>query len=938
MNIVGGIIGAIVGIILSGLAFLLDLFGSEFLKEFGFSITYFSIHFPYVINIIDFIGTISYGWLIISIIIFALKSSGMAIGLKMERGRTWSFACRFVVFGFLATQSYSILSYFLNGLQKGFFETLVTLPSDAPGITMASFFGNLAAMITSFSLDSTGVTGIVVGLILLCTVLMVTIEFFKLLIEFVEKYIKLWIYLVLAKLAFMMGILDETKEIFSYYVRVFVADLFVYMMTAMFIAGFKSVLTSINIVNQEILDGFTNALINPGGASALNAVAGPMTKYLMWGFFTLAYLKMAQNFNNMVMALGVSSSRSNGSPTTLGSAIMMTGMALSRGGGGGFFAGLSGKSTGGSVGGGRMLGGGVSGGGSVLTQAGQGLRNTAFAIKRGAVNGFNSGKTPLGSVLKGVGGAIGGYAQNTSMGQAVSRVAGGNSTSALLNKAFVDGSGNVNQKAMASAKKYALDNNISQRDMSTLASKAKELNVSPESLHQRMQDGAEAKAMGLSYQDFAQHKYGGVPEEWQKDAGENLASAAVEGTATSEAMDEHGYSQGDYHAYNDERMSKENQNQGANDYMVSSGGKLAENTLPEGTTFNNKGYQHHNGSSYDNASNTWSMKNGVTMQGDGSVSLSNGTKIGTDGSIRAKDGSVISQPGQTGVYSIGGGVTVTNSESGTSVNLGDGSSVTNGVINHTEGSQSYTNGVTDYNNGVIATPTGEVVNNTGDVGYIQGTDGEMEFANGSTYLGGGTYQTADGATYLDGGGYVESGSGDVAHYNGESYVGKTDTNGVTTHDNGDVTRAVAAEGGGTYGEVKKAGEPDFKSIEKETPYVNPTTGTTVDSKGLTTIPQQSGANLTVNEGKVGNVTYDNKKSNYVVSGGANRSVMVGEKEVTLKQKATIDTKTVGATQVTIQSLPNGKIAVSKPVIKKSPKTSTKTPTKTAKPTTRSARK
>ena len=156
---------------------------------------------------------------------------------------------------------------------------------------------------------------------------MLVVNFFKLISMFFIRYVRLVFLVALAPIAFGLAILEETKQIFDTYIRTFFADIFVFIMTAFFIKGFISVMSSSNNLNLD------------GSVEFTELFKQSAYRDLIWAFFALAYSTFAVQFDQFVASLGINISRGGsaggaGILGALGASAMMLRRAIGSGAGG----------------------------------------------------------------------------------------------------------------------------------------------------------------------------------------------------------------------------------------------------------------------------------------------------------------------------------------------------------------------------------------------------------------------------------------------------------------------------------------------------------------------------------------------------------------------------------------------------------------------------
>lgn len=781
--IVTGILSALLSLIISLIASVLELFSDSFIDGFGMNFSAVIAFFPMLLNIIEFIKTLAAWWLVFTIFLFILKTFGLAMGLKVERNRIWTYFLRFVILGSLSLNATQIVSFIFTGLDSAF-QNIVAI--DASSIGSQTFgdtlleMGNdvLGGIAIAAGGALTGGVGLIKVLVMVVIAIMLIIDFFKLLLEFVEKYIKLIFYIVLAPLAFVMGILEETKEIFNYYWRVYVADLFVYLMTSLLIKGF------INIMS--------NSSAIPDTFSAVDAF---LLSDLAWAFFALAYTKIAVRFDQFIASLGVTVSKGAGSSSSLtgvlGASAMLLRGAMGSGGG-------AGTKTGGGI-------------GNAIQRSFGELANN---VSQGARQGFAKGTGFADSMGKAlVGAGKGAFVDSTNVGKMANMARNGDLTAAALNSKF------ANAKDIA---KNASALGVSNEEYKALSERSAETGFTPEQQKRYEDINAMAKDGTLNSADARklQKQEGlippildGSPNDDSNNVIEIGAHAGIPPDSVNKevaaAVADSGPSMAEKYA------SKDNPNDDSNYKATPDSVAYSPHDKAKDTLVNPNVSSEHQNSKFDVATGRRDFNDESSINNKGEVSLPNNAYIATSSGGIGKDGnrvdggSVVHSDGTvTKANQItrpdGSTSTVTNDTTLDDRTLADGSvvnpdgtlsiggghespggmtlSTTGETLFHSDGSKTDTGG-----SGLTQHADGSVSHADGAVTYRNGkslhSDGSLTHANGMTVMPDGTRTFADGS---------------VLHADGSLTKGgiTNHSDGTTTHGDGRVTHS---DGSVTYG-------------------------------------------------------------------------------------------------------------------------------------------
>ena len=206
----------------------------------------------------------------------------------------------------------------------------------------------------------------VVGLLLL-VILMIALgwNYFKLLLETVERYIVVGVLCYTSPLAFSMGASKTTVPVFKSWCRMVGSQLLLLVMNVWFLRGFST------SVGQYVGNG---GELSDGNGSIF-----------LWLFCVLAFLKTAQKFDSYLAAMGLNVAQTGSS---MGLELLMAARAVS------------------GLGNGARSAGSVFGGGSSAAATGAGAAAAGFASKFKS-NSYVRDAVVDGGVRMGAGGGLG---------------------------------------------------------------------------------------------------------------------------------------------------------------------------------------------------------------------------------------------------------------------------------------------------------------------------------------------------------------------------------------------------------------------------------------------------------------------------------------------------------------------------------------------------
>lgn len=718
--IVIGILNALIGLIMQILSAALEFFADTFLTTVTWDFETFGQYIPFFANFLSFFRVIAAAWLTIVGTLFILKCFGLAAGLQISRSRIWQFILRYMFFGALAINSWGFMSYIYLSLVSVLDDIMAI---DASGdLKISSFLMDLGVRVAEgLFTGATGAAGAMVGivkvLVMLVIAVMLVVNFFNLIKVFFIRYIRLVFLVALAPIAFGMAILEETKDIYNTYIRTFIADMFVFLMTALFIKGFISVMSS--STNRDF----------DGSVEFADIAYGD----LIWAFFAMAYSTFAVQFDQFLAGLGVNVSRGGSS-------------------GGGFLGAMGAASLllRQSIGRGSSSGGGIGSTiGSTFSQNWNGLKSSVLSGARG---GFAKGQTPADAMMKGAMGAAKGFADSTNIAKAAAMTRDGSLTAAALNERFAEmqaaAGHDMSLKDYDATKKRAADNNLSfdqQRQRDAILADMRNGNITPKMAQSKL------AANGLLTEDEMQGN------NWSNDVGMSADGAAA--NSKNENMAEQFKAAGNTAdkpnigpdgAIN----TKDGLNINPNESLHMGDGtafKGGVKTMADGTQIMPDGsMKFANGAVMDKNlrdANGNTMPPGTMLHPDGT--MTSGNKIySPDGSVKQvtepttlSDGTTV-QPNGARVLGDGDNQVVIGSKG--SVSHANGAVTKNGITTHADGSQSFSDG------------------------SVRTSDDEIIHIDGSTTKSDGTTVTAEGAAIFS--------DGSVLHDNGD-----ITSNGVTTH-------------------------------------------------------------------------------------------------------------------------------------------------------------
>ena len=285
---------------------IMDAISGVFIGALGTDMTAMEEYFPFAVSAYTIIQYTAWALLFLVAVwqIFRAFSGPLA-----ETENPLAILARGAIFGFLIAYAKPIFSLALD-IARAPYTALMDSTLDPGDFTFAGIEQALTNGLTPLVSVST-----VVGLILLI-ILMIALawNYFKLLLETVERYVLVGVLCYTSPLAYAMGASKATSRVFQSWCRMVGSQLLLLVLNVWFLRAFNS------SVGQFIANG--GALTNGQG------------NIFLWLFCALALLKIAQKCDSYLAALGLSVAQTGSS---MGMEMLMAARVLtgfSRGGGG----------------------------------------------------------------------------------------------------------------------------------------------------------------------------------------------------------------------------------------------------------------------------------------------------------------------------------------------------------------------------------------------------------------------------------------------------------------------------------------------------------------------------------------------------------------------------------------------------------------------------
>ncbi len=336
---------------------MMDAVSGLFLDALGTDMTAMEEYFPFVTKAFTVMQYTAWAILFFITVWQLFRVFG---GPVTEAENPWTLLARSSLSAFLIGYAKPIFQVTLN-IATAPYTALMELKMKREDFTFAGVENALKNGLTTFISIVT-----VVGLLLL-VILMIALgwNYFKLLLETVERYVVVGVLCYTSPLAFSMGASKTMVPVFKSWCRMVGSQLLLLVMNVWFLRAFNT------SVGQYVGNG---GELSTGNGSIF-----------LWLFCALAFLKTAQKFDSYLAAMGLNIAQTGSS---MGLELMMAARAVSGLGGGGRSAGS------------------VFGGGSSAVATGAGAAAAGFASKFKG-NSYVRDAVVDGGVRMGAGGSLG---------------------------------------------------------------------------------------------------------------------------------------------------------------------------------------------------------------------------------------------------------------------------------------------------------------------------------------------------------------------------------------------------------------------------------------------------------------------------------------------------------------------------------------------------
>jgi len=262
----------------------MDAISGVFINALNTDMTVMEEYFPFVVTVFSILQYTAWTLLFINAVWQLFRAFG---GPIIEAENPWHLLVRSAFFAFLVAAAKPIFSIVLS-IARAPYTALLDATMDPGDFTFAGIDQMLGSVLISI-LSVVTIVGLILQLILMITL---GWNYFKLLLETVERYIVVGVLCYTSPLAFAMGGSKATSKVFQSWCRMVGSQLLLLILNVWFLRGFGS------SVGHFIAN-----------AGALTTGQGNV---FLWMFCAIAFLKTAQRFDSYLASIGLSVAQTGG--------------------------------------------------------------------------------------------------------------------------------------------------------------------------------------------------------------------------------------------------------------------------------------------------------------------------------------------------------------------------------------------------------------------------------------------------------------------------------------------------------------------------------------------------------------------------------------------------------------------------------------------------
>ncbi len=256
---------------------LMDAVSGLFLEALGTDMTAMEEYFPFVTKAFTVMQYTAWAILFLITVWQLFRILG---GPITEAENPWTLIARSALFALLIGYAKPIFTIVLD-IATAPYTALMELQMTASDFT----FAGIEQALTSGLVTIVSVVSVVGLLLLLILEIALGWNYFKLLLETVERYIVVGVLCYTSPLAFSMGASKATKPVFQSWCRMIGSQLLLLVLNVWFLRGFSSSVGQFTGSGGALTNGYGNVFL--------------------WLFCAIAFLKTAQKFDSYLAAIGL---------------------------------------------------------------------------------------------------------------------------------------------------------------------------------------------------------------------------------------------------------------------------------------------------------------------------------------------------------------------------------------------------------------------------------------------------------------------------------------------------------------------------------------------------------------------------------------------------------------------------------------------------------
>ena len=276
----------------------MDAVSGLFLDALGTDMVAMEEYFPFVPRAFEVMQYTAWAILFLIVVWQLFRAFG---GPITEAENPWQLVARSAIFALLIGYAKPIFMLTLD-IARAPYTALMDVSMTAEDFT----FAGVEQVLTNGLVTIVSTVTIVGPILILILLIALGWNYFKLLLEAVERYVVVGVLCYTSPLAFCMGGSKATNQVFKSWCRMVGSQLLLLVMNVWFIRGFNS------SVGQYI-----------GNGGALSSGQGSV---FLWLFCALAFLKTAQKFDSYMAAMGLNVAQTGSS---MGMELLMAARVIS---------------------------------------------------------------------------------------------------------------------------------------------------------------------------------------------------------------------------------------------------------------------------------------------------------------------------------------------------------------------------------------------------------------------------------------------------------------------------------------------------------------------------------------------------------------------------------------------------------------------------------